>query len=274
MEKIIFGGRGSKNDPVLEGLYNKEELSKNGIKVTDPTRIESCHGCPDIVEHYSKETQYFANNDDRVVGVLIGGLSFALPGIQGTHVTYPIISVPLDMVAYQNFMLPSGHAVTSTVGIERKLENGYTTTQRKKALTIAENILNLDTYPVAIRGDGDLEKLEKELDEIGIVVDDDSDLILSYGSKPLTDVDEKCIQIWADTQSSSMSGSYMDDTERFLARTPNTVQVRGLKNLEIYAAKILSLNDPEMREAIKKIGENKRKDYNVRSIIDEIFTRD
>ena len=50
---------------------------------------------------------------------------------------------------------------------------------------------------------------------------------------------------------------------------PNTVQVRGDKNLVTFAAKILSLQRPDIREKIKEVGRKKRETYEKRDLISE-----
>ena len=127
MKKILFLVQASKADPGFEdvpidGKSYKEYLQEKGITLLDSV-IESCHGCPDLVADYSKQLQGLAEEGHRIVEVAQGGLYFALPSIQATQVTFPIISVPLDFVAYQGFLLPSGHAAIATVGVERKINS-------------------------------------------------------------------------------------------------------------------------------------------------------
>lgn len=275
MQKILFLGAGSKDDPGFEDvkigktLYKKYMKSK-GIKVIDPIVIQSCHGCPDLMQDYSRQMQYLVKNDDKVVGVLQGGKTFVLPSIQATQVTYPIISCPLDMVAYQAFVLPSGHSCIAGVGIDREIDGKYQTSQREKALVIAERILNLKESTVAVEGDGNLEKLTKELFIFGIKISHKSKLLLSYSSIPEANLEEGYIQVWADINEDPYRGEYFDEAEQTLRMRDNTVQVSGIKNLALFATKIFSLQRPDLIKKLKKIRLEKISTYDQRNLITEI----
>ena len=275
MEKILFLGAGSKSDPGFDGIYSKSYMKQMGIAVTEPTVIESCHGCPDLMIKYGEQMQSLVEKGKKVVGVLQGGLYFALPSIQATKTTYPIISVPMDKVAYQGFMVPSGAAVIGTVGVERKSDSPsrtdeLTTFQRDRAIKMAEHILNLNNDTVAVRGDGKTDRLKKELNKFDIEISDESDLILTLGSKPLFSEESSLIQIWSDTNNDCNSLGHITRAEENLAYTPNTLQVRGDKNLAIYAAKILSLQRPKIRDKLKELVVKKRQSYEERDLLKEL----
>ncbi len=262
MQKIMMVGAGSTNDPgydiKINGTPFREYMGERGITVPD-TVIESCHGCPDLMEQYSRQLQERVERGDRVVSVLQGGLLFGLPSLQATQVTFPIISVPLDMVAYTAFMVPSGHAAIAGVGVEIKDGNYYRTTQRATALRVAANILNFDGKRVSLKGDGDLEKLEQVLAKFDIPVSEHNDLVLNYGSNPLEG--GGYINLWADTQEDLMLGRYFDSADEMVRPLPATLQVKGYKNLAIYAAKILSLNRPDLRKMLIDMKDEKRLSY-------------
>lgn len=273
MKKILFLGAGSEKDPGFEGLYDAEDMKQKGIDVIG-TVIESCHGCFDLMSKYSKEMQDLVEQGNRVVGVLQGGLYFALPSIQTTQTTFPIISCPLDIVAYQAFVLPSGHAAIGTVAVEssQKGPHGkpiYETMQRQNALRIAKWILNSDDDSVRLWGDGNLEKLANELDILGIKVSDRSGLSLTYGISPDGEIGSDAIQVWADSKE-RLTGEYFDRTQQRLSMRPLTIQVKGYQNLAIYAAKILSLANPSLREKIEKIKTDKRNGYETRDLRQEL----
>jgi len=271
MKKVIFLGAGSEKDPGYEGCYDKKGLAEKGITVIEPMVIESCHGCPDLMTKYSGQMQSLVEKGDRVVGVLQGGLLFGLPSIQATQVTYPIISCPLDLVAYTAFITPPGHAAIATVGIDRKKDEKYETNQRQKAIMLAEKMLNLESQTIALIGDGDLEKIAKELDNLGIRTHDSSALVLTYGHMPQP-AGSDCIQLWAHCAENLMSGTYLERAEAVINMDPDSVnaaQVRA-SNLAIYAAKILSLQNPELREKIKGIAKKKRAGYPDRDLLAEL----
>ncbi len=265
MAKILMVGAGSKVDPgydiKINGTPFREYMSERGITVLDPV-IESCHGCPDLMEKYSRQLQKRVKSGDRVVSVLQGGLLFALPSLQATQVTYPIISVPLDMVSYTAFMVPSGHAAIAGVGIDRKIEGIYETRQREKALKIGANILNFEGDGVALRGSGYLKKVEEQLAKFNIPISDDSNLVLNYDSSPLEEgINNGEICLWASAHEDLMQGRYFNDVEKMINNSTNTIQVMGDKNLVIYAAKILSLNRPDLRKTLIDMKKAKRKSY-------------
>jgi len=269
MEKILFLGAGSESDPVFGNCYNPNMLDPKGIKVLY-TAVESCHGCPDLMSKYSKELQSLVDEGNRVVAVLEGGLYFALPSIQATQTTFPIISCPLDIVAYQGFMVPPGHAAIATVGIEKKIEGtkDYETTQRTKAINLAVDMLSLDTDSVDLWGlCVDMHVPRKEIGKYDIKEKANSKLALAYHESPFEG--PKSIQIWADSVGGPLTGDYIQQQESLLAKS-NALQVRGVQNLAIYAAKILSLSNPELREQIKKIKDDKRKKYEERDLLEEL----
>jgi|GEM_PF-6828944 len=274
MRKIIFLGAGSEKDPGFEGLYDKKRFADRGITVIDPMVIESCHGCPELMTHYSKQMQSLVDDGDKVVGVLQGGLMFALPSIQATQVTYPIISCPLDLISYTSFMVPSGHAAISTVGIEMINDKLNNTTQRKRALFLAEDILNLEAKAVQIEcpDKTHLDKLITELSKFGIKTTKGSQLVLTY-NECLYHLKEGIIQLWADSNEDLMNGGYLNLADKVISNQggfKGTLQVRGMQNLAIYAAKILSLNNPELREQIKGLKVSKRKTYQRRYLLNEL----
>ncbi len=261
-------GAGSTKDPGYDIKIGetpfREYMTERGIHVIDPIVIESCHGCPDLMGQYSRQLQERVEGGDRVVSVLQGGLLFGLPSLQATQVTFPIISVPLDMVSYTAFMVPSGHAAIAGVGIERKRGDVYETAQRERALKAAANMLNFEGDSVTLVGNGDLEKVATELGNFGIPVSDNCDLILNFDfgfdwENRAKYQDKICL--WADSKEDLMSGVYFDRAQARIHTSEDTLQVKGYKNLVIYAAKILSLNRPDLRKMLIDLKKAKRDSY-------------
>jgi len=281
MVKVLFLGQGSGKDPgfdgvTIDGKQYREYMREKGIIVLEKV-VESCHGCPDIMADYSREMQNRIEiSGDRVVAVLQGGLLFGLPSIQATQVTYPIISTPLDIVAYTAFMVPSGHAVIAGTGVDRKVNEKYETKQREKALRIAENMLSLEDSCVYITEDDSNGKLAKELAVFGIEVKQGTNpgsLHLNY-SEGIEEKVPSGFVVWADSVENLQEGEYFDDingVHRNNRKYDNVIQVKGVKNLAVYAAKILSLQKPELREKIKKIRADKRETYKERNLSREIL---
>ena len=280
MRKILVTGAGSPRDPgyddvkvggVIDRMPIEPYLKERGIQVIQDL-IESCHGCPDLMTKYSAQLQSMVEEGDKVVSVLQGGLLFALPSIQSTQVTFPIISVPLDVTAYTAFMVPSGHAVVGGVGVEIKHSTGYAAESRNNALLYAANILNLEEEGVALEGNGDLGSVINELNALGIPIDKRSKLILTFsGQPPFQEIDSthpNIVNIWANSERSH--GLYPKPAAMNWLDYNKSIQVRGAKNLAIYAAKILSLGNPELRGKLLEMGEIKRAGYEERNLEKEL----
>ncbi|MDP7141186.1 MAG: hypothetical protein QF362_01710 [Candidatus Woesearchaeota archaeon] len=290
MKRILFLGAGSGKDPGFDDVIIGDEkpvpykyfMEDKGITVIDNI-VESCHGCPDIMSHYSEQMQDLVEEGCQVVAVLQGGLYFALPSIQATQVTYPIISVPLDTIAFQGFIVPSGHAAIASVGIEEKVDGTLEQEQRAKALIVAERFLNLPNSDVQVVGNPEyLDELCTELEDLDINALKESDsagLVLMYGTHNgvYDNINPNQVLIRADNDDTIPYLLYLKAAEeRHKSKEFNivpTVQVKGLKNLAIYAAKIISLQRPELRENLERIADKKYGTYQERNLIDEIKSR-
>jgi phosphoribosylcarboxyaminoimidazole (NCAIR) mutase len=279
VEKYLFLGSGSDKDPgfddvSVEGIPYKEFMKSKGITVIDKV-IESCHGCYDIMNSYSQQMQFLANNGARVVAILQGGLLFGLPSIQATQTTFPIISHPLDLVAYSAFMVPSGHAVIASVGVDNEKKE-----EKAKALTLAERILNLENPSVNILANNEnIEKIMEKNNLFGIASNMFSNLSsdalsLVYGTEEeMKNVPNTSFVVRADSDEKLKDWNYLKTAEErhHLAGWNNVhaMQVRGLDNLVIFATKILSLQRPELIESIKEIGRKKWQTYKHRDLLVE-----
>ena len=70
-----------------------------------------------------------------------------------------------------------------------------------------------------------------------------------------------------------MKGGYLNFANQIISNQggfKGTLQIKGIQNLAIYAAKILSLNNPELREQIKGLKISKRKTYQRRYLLNEL----
>ncbi len=285
VQKYLFLGQGSKNDPGFEGVEiqgrpYKDFMKSAGINVVDNI-VMSCHGCPDLMTQYAKDMQYLADRGDKVVACLEGGLLFGLPSILATQTTFPVVSVPTDYVAYTAFIVPSGHAAIATVGVDQK----GCTSQREKALTLAERILCLKIFEINVLTSSESldqrQELRKKLREFYIhnysCIDEDA-LSLVYGnSEQMLQVPQTSFALRADADENMMDLDYIARGEaRHRKHEYNLVpcaQVRGLDNLAIFAAKIISLQRPELMEKILEIAKKKRADYTERNLLDELGIR-
>jgi len=278
MNKLLFLGSGSEKDPgfdgvEIEGQPFKDYMKERGIGVVDKV-IESCHGCPARMKHYSGQMQGLTTQDHRVVAVLEGGLYFALPSLQATQTTFPIIAVPMDLPSYQAHILPPGHAAIAGVGVSAtRASEDYSNAkdeQKVKALTLAERILNLENPRVNFFPQHECydKKLRTALQDLGIEFDEGmyqkDAMSLAYGD-PTTLFDQGSFLIRANPQLNPKKWESLKDAEWTHHRKSHnkipTAETYHPKNLAIFAAKVLSLQRPELRETIRKIAFDKVDSY-------------
>tara|TARA_Y100000310_G_C20690285_1_gene821754 strand:+ start:935 stop:1834 length:900 start_codon:yes stop_codon:yes gene_type:complete len=264
VDKVLFLASASEKDPGFEGSTilgkdYKDHFANQGVHVVERV-IESCHGCPDIMTGYSQQLEQLVDDGIQVAAILQGGLYFALPSLQAVQTTIPIISVPTDLVAYQAFMVPSGHAAIATVGVEKEGEH----TQRNQAFRTAAGIL-YDPVGVSVY-DKDT-KCEDKLRSLGITPQEDTDstikltsnitpeLMRSMGVCIRRDFDED-LKDWA--YLARAEGRHHDPIYNGIPH----LQVRGPENMAIFAAKIMGLKNPEIRQNVKDLADTKRDTYN------------
>ena len=226
---------------------------------------------------YSKVMQSLVDKGDRIVAVLEGGLLFGLPSIQATQVTFPIISCPMDMVAYTAFIVPSGHSVIAGVGVDRG--DGL---QKANALTLAERMLNLEKQIVGIINYDYEDRLGTELEKLGInhkmvgCCDADSTHNPDIGfyvqsGVPLHHQSHRCdsFLLYSYTDENLSRWEYLETAEKrnHVPEANLGAQIRGIQNLAVYSAKILSLQNSLLRVKIKQIAIDKRETYNQRKLV-------
>ena len=137
-------------------------------------------------------------------------------------------------------------------------------------------MLSLEDSCVYITEDASNGQLVKELAAFGIEVKQGTNpgsLHLSY-SEGIEEKVPSGFVVWADSVENLQEGEYFDDingVHRNNREYDNVVQVKGVKNLAVYAAKILSLQKPELKEKIKKIEKDKRETYKERNLTREIL---
>lgn len=282
MKKILYLVKASKKDIGFDDVKigdvpYRDYMKERGIIFPDPEVLQSCHRTPELVEHYSGQMQAQIKKGNRVVGVSQGGLYFGLPSIQSTQVTFPIISDPTDLVAYQGFLVPSGTPGVGGVGVDYPVhrvegsdEQVYATAQRGKALLMAERMLNLEDTSVDLLFDVE-DKAHKELTKLGIEAHkgfSGARLAVSHGKHYDSERDYPHILLWADgPQIENLDRArYIDESHRrHNFQTPTGLQCRGPANLAVYTLRILSLQRPELG---KKITDMVQKD------IDDVPKRD
>jgi len=279
MKKTLFLGSGSAKDPGFDSIQiqnqpYKEYMKKQGINVIDRV-IESCHGCPTRMKKYSAEMQSLTTQGHRVVAVLEGGLYFALPSLQATQTTFPIISVPMDFPSYQAHILPPGHATIASVGVNplRADKSTYSNAQdeqKVKALTLAERVLNLEnpTVNLLLQYEQHDKKLRSALQDLGIEFEEGDyrpeAMSVAYGN-PTTLFDQGSFLIRADPDLNPKDWDPIIDAEKKhhepgFNQIP-TAETYHPKNLAIFAAKVLSLQRPKLRETLREIALKKVDSY-------------
>ncbi len=267
-KKILYSATGSPKDPgfdgiEIDGVPYKEHFNNKGIIALERV-IASCHGCFDKMTTYSGQLQILADRGDRVVGCLNGGLLFGLASIQATQVSVPIFFNPTDYTAYQGFVVPSGRAVVAGVGVEQMSEHiNSGAFQRIKMLRLAERVLNLESDRVNVLCDyakeGD--KLKAQLADFGIEVNnafDSRSLSLVYARNEynhLLNVKGHTF-IWAEPNFNPKNWKTMISSEArhhtLLYNSAPNAQVYGVDGLAMMAAKIISLQRPDVRDKILK----------------------
>jgi hypothetical protein len=93
--------------------------------------------------------------------------------------------------------------------------------------------------------------------------------LLNYGTTIRYDLNGKNIFIWSDHHEKYEKELFFDGLESAIERK-EMLQVRGAENLAIYAAKIISLQRPELIPKLKEIAQKKRASYEHRDLIKEL----
>ena len=263
MTGIVFAGMASPadlsyDDVHIEGKSYRDHMAEKGVAVVDGF-IESCHGCPDRMEQFSIDMEKIYAEGNKVALVLTGGLYFALPSLQATQVRFPIISVPTDYVAFQAGILPTGHAVIGTVGVD----------QRSTALHFGERIVSMENQAIcniAQDPDGALEKALAKYDIPFVVNQPEKSLIhLAYTSDPIEGIGNQGILVRGLAGADVCDWQYLIRSQRSHheedAKQLPTVQVYGAKNIAVYAMKILGLSDRRFVDKLNAMATEKASSY-------------
>lgn len=278
MAGIVFAGMASPADPSyddvsIEGIPYRDHMADNGVAVVDGF-IESCHGCPDRMGQFSADMETVFAEGNKVALVITGGLYFALPSLQATQVRFPVISVPTDYVAFQAGILPTGHAVIGTVGVDPMVRDNDRApasngSQRSTALHFAERIVSMrhqEVCNIARDSNGELEKALAGYDIPFVVDEPERSLIhLAYTSDPLEKVGNRGILVRGLADADVRDWQYLERAERSHHEEHDdqvpAVQVHGAKNIAVYAMKILGLGNRQFVDKINVIAAEKASSY-------------
>ncbi len=269
MKCIIFGV-GSPNDlaafekkyPSLGWKTINEYLSGQGIAhLKEPLKI-SCHRTLGRVVSYAQELETYSRiNENRIVAVLFGGLSFALPGIFSTQTsTIPIIGVPARSNTHGGsldsttavYNLPLGAVVG---GAPLHSDNN---TSLDKAVLIAEKLLCIESNNVKLAGSKEhFQNCEEILgtDQAYCLFANKRarfKIILSSQSndKSLLSNDQKCHLALQSRKYNPNNKEEFTSTVSSLQKTSNTLYFSNPKNIALFLSKILALSSDNAKEKL------------------------
>ncbi|MFC1741811.1 phosphoribosylaminoimidazolesuccinocarboxamide synthase [Nanoarchaeota archaeon] len=274
MKKYVIIGMGSPSDvKAFEKSYDSlggtisSYLDRKGLLHTQQPVIVSCHRTLKRVVSYALETELHADHEERrVVVILFGGLSLALPGIFSSETTtLPVIGVPalasgvhgggID-AATAVYNLPPG---TVVAGVPVHSEKNPSL---DKAILIAEKILDATNPKVAIVSEKDTKQLQKAKSTAGVfdmkynhmkdVSKDLPEITLhiaedNYYLKSCDDAATIALQCIAPKED-----SYSDFTSTLeeLDKTKNTLYFSNAVNATLFVARVMGLSDTTMREQL------------------------
>ncbi len=317
MKRYIIAGVGSPSDlesfgqkyDSLGGMNISDYLSSKGILHLPRPLVVSCHRTLKRVVSYALESELHAaaDEDRKVVVVLFGGMSLALPGIfSAESVTLPIIGVPaaagvhgggLD-AATAVYNIPPG-TVVAGVPVHYKDNPSL-----DKAILIAEKILDLDSDDVSVvcsENSKDLSKIDLILNSEKGCSHNTSPGIFGVPHEHRKGCKDKAM-ISVHVASSSLgigecdrvshialqcrvpSADKVDDQDSFidtlkvLGRTKNTLYFGSSTNAALFLVRILALGDASLRAKLLEYKELQRTDTELKygekiAISDDLFMK-
>ena len=295
MTKYMFLGIGSPSDrSAFEKPYHSlgnmtisDYLKEKKIMQTKNVMQVSCHRTLRRAVDYAHGVDRLAQEGNRIVAVLFGSLSFALPGIFSSEtMTVPVIGVP----AYSKSTHGGGLDATTAVynlppdtvvgGVPLHSEN---TPSLDKAILMAEKILELespDLTLISMKNSKYAEVVSNILHtEFGIDYNlqqsistankFDISIHLTPDSKKFKSCDDKS-NLALQCQIVDSGSERLDDHEGFirtlkeLEDTNNTLYFARPENTALFLARVLSLSSPELRRQLmehknKKADETEKK---------------
>ncbi len=296
MSYIVFGVGSPSDLPAFEKTYRSlgdktinHYLDGKGIKhLEGPLKI-SCHRTLDRVISYAQELEnYSKTSDERIIAILFGGLSFALPGIFSSQTsTIPIIGVPaytetsgggLDS-ATAVYNLPAGTVVGGAP------PHSEYNTSLDKAVLIAEKILKMEINQAKLTFlTSENPKITKELfdgnfQQLFSRSYFKSEIFLSNltDAKNLKSHDHQTYLSLQSKNPKTKSLTELIDTLSALKDTNNTLYFGELENAVLFLARALALNSDGLKKKLiehhKQKTEETEKKYGPRIGIAELFKR-
>ncbi|MFH1054075.1 MAG: hypothetical protein V1740_06675 [Candidatus Woesearchaeota archaeon] len=290
-QMLLVQSQGSPRDPSyaeqMLDLYGEEVsfysyFRRKGIKVLKEDLVNSCHGCSQLTLDLAGQIDELARQGHRIVAVQQGGLLFAKPSIEAANMpTVPVISIPLDRIAFLAPYVPSGTAVIGGVPV-----NGYQT-----AANVASAILN-NTFEGVYTLNGS-DRLKAKLDELRIPILGqveqglDDGLVVGtlrikhghYNIPSTLNIDDiKDFDSLGDMGVFTLANNdpeYVKSFAHFPACNNNlftrSMYVRGDENIAFMAAKIMAAYHPDIAGALRTAAEKKAGNYQERNITLDAF---
>ncbi|MBW2972493.1 AIR carboxylase family protein, partial [Candidatus Woesearchaeota archaeon] len=240
----------------------------------DGPLVVSCHRTLDRALSYARQAEELAEgNDDlnRVVVVLFGGLSFALPGIMASHMpTVPVIGVP----AYSGSI--NGGDFDATTGVYNlppgtvvggAPQHSYESPSLDKAVLIAEKILNTSNQQANVSGPEDiLEKLTgllgrkklgvphssssvPEENAVNLNVSDRPERLVAWNNASYLAL--QCVLPGKEGSSDERTGEFAN-TIWELDLTDNTLYFGRPENAALFLARVMGVASPGLRERLRQ----------------------
>lgn len=293
MSYIVFG-MGSPSDlAAFKKTYNSlrdktinDYLDGKGIKyLEEPLKI-SCHRTLDRVIYYAQELEdYSQTSDERIIVILFGGLSFALPGIFSSQTsTIPIIGVP----AYTETLSSGLDSATAVYNLPAGIVVGGAPPHSKyntsldKAVLIAEKILNLEINHAKLTFLTSENPKTKELfdgpfQQLFMRSYFKSEIFLSNltDAKNLKSYDQQGYLSLQSKNQKNRSLTELTSTISALKDTTNTLYFGELENAILFLTRALALNSDELKKKLiehhKQNTKETEKKYGPRISIAKLF---
>lgn len=256
----------------LDGKTIDKYFNERGIKIYHHPEdggylTTSIHRTTQDTIDYANNIRMLPQLKNNVVSVFYGGLAFALPGVFAAEApTTPVIGVGSDIDAFYNvYKIPDG----TPVGVV-EINN------LEKGLLLAEKILNLEpTSSINLKVHGDCKSADdvKKLLQgfVGDIqeIEDDTEVYkgltvcLSDNIKSLIDFDKR-VELGIFGIEKTYRSIRMIEP---LKEIENSIVIGRPKNLALYAARILGLNNEKIGEKLIKFRKEEAEKYPDREFI-------
>lgn len=273
-KKLLVLGMGSPSDKKhfdaveLDGKTIDEFCKEKEIKVyhhpeSGDYLTTSIHRTTMDAVGYAQDMRNLVKRGHKVVSVLFGGLALALPGVVAAEAcNVPIIGIGSDVDAFFNvYKIPDG----TPVGV---VEIGNLT----KGIDIATRFLNFNDTAAAFVSAGECPNAASAYELVSNVVKGDIDYNndeppyfgLTIG---IAETPEKLVELDSRVELGIIGVEKKipsDEVYDALKEINNSVIVGRPKNLGLYAARVIGLNDEDVAAQLIKMREKEAEKYTER----------